>query len=68
MKYLAIIEQSTNNFSAYIPDVPGCIATGKTIPEVTENLKKALEMHLKGMEEDGEPLPVPLSEAHYIAI
>jgi predicted RNase H-like HicB family nuclease len=37
-------------------------------PEVTENLKKALEMHLKGMEEDGEPLPVPLSEAHYIAI
>jgi len=68
MKYLAIIEQSTNNFSAYIPDVPGCIATGKTIPEVTENLKKALEMHLKGMEEDGEPLTVPLSEAHYIAI
>ncbi len=68
MQYLAIIEKSENNYSAYLPDVPGCIATGKTIEEVKISIKKALEIHLKGLEEDGELPPLSISEAEYVAI
>jgi predicted RNase H-like HicB family nuclease len=60
VKYLIIIEKAGNNYSAYSPDVPGCVATGNTINEVKDNLKKALEFYLRGLKEDG--LPVPESE------
>ena len=68
MDYLVIIENAGNNYSAYLPDVPGCIATGKTIEEVKVSISKALEMHLKGLEEDGESLPEPITKAEYIKI
>lgn len=66
MKYLVIIEKANNNYSAYIPDVPGCVATGKTREETRKNIVKALEFHFKGLIEDGLPLPEPKSEADYV--
>lgn len=68
MKYLAVIEKTLTNFSAYFPDVPGCIATGNTMEEVRDRLNLALEMHLKGMMEDGENIPQPLTSAEYMEI
>lgn len=66
MKYLVIIEKANNNYSAYLPDVPGCVATGKTREETRKNIVKALEFHFKGLIEDGLPLPEPKSEADYV--
>lgn len=68
MKYLIIIEKTKSNYSAYIPDVPGCIATGKTQKEAREELIQALKMHLDGIAEDGLPIPEPIAQADYVAI
>ncbi len=68
MKYLIIIEKANKNYSAYIPDVPGCIATGKTIEETKKNIKEALDMHLEGLAEDGLTSPKPKAKADYVAV
>ena len=68
MKYLIIIEKANKNYSAYIPDVPGCIATGKTIEETKKNIKEALDMHLEGLAEDGLTSPEPKAKADYVAV
>ncbi len=60
MKYLVVIEQSASNYSGYLPDLPGCVATGDSQEEVMEQIVKAVDLHLNGMEEDGLPIP-PLS-------
>jgi predicted RNase H-like HicB family nuclease len=67
LKYLIIIEKANDNFSAYLPDVPGCIATGKTIIETKKNITEALFMHLQGLTEDGVPSPKPKAKADYVA-
>ena len=67
MKYLIIIEKANKNYSAYLPDVPGCIATGKTIEETKKNMKEALDMHLEGLAEDGLTFPRPKAKADYVA-
>jgi predicted RNase H-like HicB family nuclease len=59
MQYAMIIEKSERNYSAYFPDLPGCIATGKTLDEVKQRMREALELHLRGMREDGLPIPEP---------
>jgi predicted RNase H-like HicB family nuclease len=59
MQYAMIVEKGENNYSAYFPDLPGCIATGETLDEVKERMREALEMHLRGMREDGLPIPEP---------
>ena len=61
------IERAKNNYSAYIPDVPGCVATGKTPDEAREEIMKALKMHLAGLKEDGLPIPEPQAQADYVA-
>ena len=66
MKYAVIIERAQSNYSAYVPDLPGCIATGKTVAEVESNLKSAIRMHLDGLLEDGLPIPEPSSLCEYI--
>ncbi|MGB9846974.1 MAG: type II toxin-antitoxin system HicB family antitoxin [Desulfotomaculales bacterium] len=68
VKYLAVIEKGPDNYSAYLPDVPGCVATGKTIEETLRRLTRALEMHLAGLKEDGLPLPIPTSAAEYVEL
>jgi len=59
MKYLYIIEQCKKNFSAYVPDLPGCAATGKTRAETEKLIKEAIEFHIEGMMLNGEKIPVP---------
>ena len=66
MKYAIVIEKAENNYSAYVPDLPGCIATGATVEEVEWQIREAIEFHLDGMREDGEPIPRPSSHVEYV--
>ncbi len=67
-KYLIIIEKAEENYAIYSPDLPGCVATGSTRKESEENMQIAIEMHLKGLAEDGLPIPKPESKARYLEI
>ena len=62
MRYTVVYEKGENNWSAFSPDVPGCIATGKDRQETEQNFKEALEFHLEGLLEDGDPIPEPVTE------
>ena len=66
MRYAMIIETGKRNYSAYLPDLPGCVVTGKTIEEVRQRMREAIELHLAGMREDGLPIPKPTSLADYV--
>lgn len=68
MKYAIVIERAENNYSAYVPDLPGCIATGQTIEEVEQQIREAIEFHLDGMKEDGESIPPPSSQVEYVDV
>jgi len=68
MKYLVIYEKSSNGYSAYAPDLPGCVAAGFTLDETAELMRGAVAMHLKAMREDGDPIPEPSSEAGLIEV
>jgi predicted RNase H-like HicB family nuclease len=68
LKYSIVIENAGRNYSAYSPDVPGWVATGASIIEAKDNLKKALEFHLKGLKEDGLPVPEPDSQVDYLTV
>ncbi|MBV8821575.1 MAG: type II toxin-antitoxin system HicB family antitoxin [Ktedonobacteraceae bacterium] len=67
-RFLIIIEQGEHNYSAYVPDLPGCIATGRTLQEVEQNMREAIALHVQGMLEDGEPIPVSQTIAEYVDI
>jgi predicted RNase H-like HicB family nuclease len=67
-RFLIIIEKTKNNFSAYSPDLPGCVATGKTREEAERNMHEAVEMHVQGLLEDKLPIPEGTTSAEYIAI
>ena len=66
MRYAMIIEKGESNYSAYLPDLPGCIATGKTLEEVKERMREAIELHLRGMREDGLTIPEATSLVEYV--
>ncbi len=66
MRYAMIIEKGERNYSAYLPDLPGCVATGETVEEVKERMRGAIDLHLRGMREDGLPIPEPTSMADYV--
>ena len=68
MKYAIVIERAETNYSAYVPDLPGCVATGSTIEEVEQQIREAIEFHLDGMREDGEPIPPPSSQVEYVDV
>lgn len=68
MRYAIVIEKATNNYSAYVPDLPGCIATGATVEELEKQIKEAIVFHLDGMREDGVSPPVPESQVEYIEV
>jgi predicted RNase H-like HicB family nuclease len=63
-----VIEKTPSNFSAYVPDLPGCVATGATLEEVGVEIRNAIEFHLDGLREDGAPIPEPASRVDYIDI
>ncbi len=68
MRYAIVIEQAESNFSAYVPDLPGCVATGATIAEVEERISDAIEFHIEGMRADGLSAPAPSSRVDYVNI
>lgn len=59
MKFTVVIEKTPRNYSAYVPDLPGCVATGVTREEVTSHIQEAIAFHVEGMREDGVPIPEP---------
>lgn len=65
--YLVIIEKADSNFSAYVPDLPGCATTGDTKGEALQLMREAIATHLKGLREGGLPIPEPSSSAEYVA-
>ena len=67
-RFLIVIEKANGNFSAYSPDLPGCVATGKTRAQVTRNMYEAIGMHVQGLHEDGLPVPRSRSFAEYVAV
>ena len=67
-RFLIVIEKANGNYSAYSPDMPGCIATGKTREQVSRNMHEAIEMHIRGLIEDNLPIPKSRSTAEYIAV
>ncbi|MDO9333349.1 MAG: type II toxin-antitoxin system HicB family antitoxin [Dehalococcoidales bacterium] len=67
-KYLIIYEKTNGNYSAYLPDMPGCIATGRTRKEVENNIREAIIFHIEGLKEDGLPLPKPASFTELIEV
>jgi len=67
-QFLIVIEKAEHNFSAYSPDLPGCVATGKTRAQVKRNMHQAIEMHVAGMREDKLPIPRPRAYAEYVSI
>ena len=68
MKYAVIYEKTPTGYSAYLPDLPGCVAAGKTLEETSELMRGAVEMHLDAMREDGDPIPEPTTVTDYIAV
>ena len=68
MRYAIVIERAEHNYSAYVPDLPGCIATGDSIAEVQQFIREAIELHLSGMREDGLAVPPPSSQVDYIEV
>ncbi len=67
-RFLVVVEKASGNYSAYSPDLPGCIATGETREEAEENIHEAILMHVRGLIEDNLPVPEAQSLAEYVAI
>jgi predicted RNase H-like HicB family nuclease len=68
MRYAVVIEEGENNYSAYVPDLPGCVSTGDTLHEVKAEIAEAIAFHLEGLRKDGLPVPPPTSKADYVSI
>ncbi len=68
MRYAIVIENAGANYSAYVPDLPGCIATGATVAETEAQIREAIEFHLEGIKEDGSPIPPPSSRVEYVEV
>jgi predicted RNase H-like HicB family nuclease len=68
MRYAVVIEKAGANYSAYVPDLPGCVATGSTVAEIETSIREAIELHLSGMREDGTPVPPPSSHVEYVDV
>lgn len=66
--YAIVIKKAESNYSGYVPDLPGCVATGGTVEETEALLCEAIELHLEGMREDGLPVPTPTSRVEYVQV
>jgi len=68
MRYAIVIEKAESNFSAYVPDLPGCVATGATVEDVEAQIREAIEFHLSGLREDGVAIPPASSRVEYVDV
>ena len=68
MRYAIVIEKAPSNYAAYVPDVPGCIATGASIAETEGLIREAIEFHVKGLNADSLPIPLPSSHVEYVDV
>ena len=68
MEYVVVIEKAANNYSAYVPDLPGCIATGSTREETEAEIRSAIEFHIEGIVEDGDPIPEATTTVSIVAV
>ena len=68
MRYAIVIEKAPSNYAAYVPNLPGCIATGATVAEIEFLIREAIEFHLEGLKADGLPVPPPISQVEYVDI
>ena len=68
MRYAIVIEEAESNYSAYVPDLPGCVATGRTVEEIEREIRTAIEFHLKGLHADNLPVPIASSRVDYVEV
>jgi predicted RNase H-like HicB family nuclease len=68
MRYAVVIEKAPANYAAYVPDLPGCIATGGTLEETESLIREAIEFHLEGLKADGLPIPQPSTQVEYVDV
>jgi predicted RNase H-like HicB family nuclease len=68
MRYAIVIENAGRNYSAYVPDLPGCVATGVTLEEAEHEIREAIELHIEGLREDGLPIPQASSAVGYVEV
>ena len=68
MRYAIVVEKTENNYSAYVPDLPGCVATGATVEETEREIREAIGFHIEGLIEDGLPVPQATSIVEYLEI
>ena len=68
MKYAVVIERADSNYSAYVPDLPGCVATGATIKDAENEIREAIKFHIEGIKKDGLAIPAPNSAVEYIEV
>ena len=68
MRYAIVIEKASANYAAYVPDLPGCVATGDTLEETEKLIREAVEFHLEGLRADGLPIPTPTSQVDYVEV
>ena len=66
MRYAIVIEKADGNYSAYVPDLPGCVATGPSVKTVATEIRDAIRFHVEGLKQDGRPVPEPTSIADYV--
>jgi predicted RNase H-like HicB family nuclease len=66
MRYAVVIERARRNYAAYVPDLPGCVSTGKTRAEVEKRIREAIRFHLDGLREDGQRIPEPSARCEYV--
>lgn len=67
-RYAIVVEKAKSNYAAYVPDLPGCVATGRTVKETERRLRDAMEIHVQGLREDGLPIPKPSSVVDYVEV
>lgn len=68
MRYAVVIEKAAGNYAAYVPDLPGCVATGATVQETEREIQEAIRFHLEGLRADGLPIPEPSSRVEYVDV
>lgn len=68
MRYAIVIEQAETNFSAYVPDLPGCVATGESVSETEQAIREAIQFHLEGLRADNLPIPTASSLVDYVEV